>query len=92
MALYGDALVAGSRSPNKDPMMRVVGYMSRSIVSREEGNNGERRVAIFVDKLGGNLVGFGAGEDAESRCCIRCERRGVERVASIVMYEVVQTM
>jgi len=58
VALYGDALVVGSRSPNREPAMRVAGYMSRSIVSRGEGRKGDRRVDILVEgrlvaKLGG---------------------------------------
>jgi len=58
VALYGDALVVGSRSPNREPTIRVAGYTSRSIVSREEGRKGDRRVDILVEgELVANLGG-----------------------------------
>jgi len=64
MALYGDALVVGSRSPNSEPTMRVPGYMSSSIVSREEGKKGDCRVVILVD--GKFVANLGGAEGIES--------------------------
>ena len=76
--LYGAARATGSRTANRDPTTRVVGYMERRIASRYVGMKGDLRAAIFgifEGVEGGPFVVLGV-EGGES-FWMRAERRGV---------------